>query len=130
MWALPKLLWWRDEGMLRDGARLAHQADVITANLVGHPVASDTSHALKTGYDLIGLRWPTEVLEKLKATGAVYESYSTAAEIDARNDARGRARQLGYDNFDRDLTDSTHREHLRTMLGDMVVAFLTSPTPS
>ncbi len=46
-----------------------------------------------------------EVLEKLKATGAVYESYSTAAEIDARNDARGRARQLGYDNFDRDLTD-------------------------
>jgi sugar (pentulose or hexulose) kinase len=50
---------------LRDGARLAHQPDVITANLVGRPVATDTSHALKTGYDLIGLRWPTEVLEKL-----------------------------------------------------------------
>ena len=65
MWALPKLLWWRDEGMLRAGARLAHQPDVITANLVGRPVATDTSHALKTGYDLIGLRWPTEVLEKL-----------------------------------------------------------------
>ncbi len=32
--------------------------------------------------------------------------------------------------FDRDLTDSTHREHLRTMLGDMVVAFLTSKAPS
>ncbi|KAA9110629.1 glutamate--tRNA ligase [Microbacterium rhizomatis] len=46
-----------------------------------------------------------EVLDKLKATGAVYESYSTAEEIDARNDAAGRARQLGYDNFDRDLTD-------------------------
>jgi sugar (pentulose or hexulose) kinase len=65
VWALPKLLWWRDEGMLRDGARLAHQPDVITANLVGRPVATDSSHALKTGYDLIGLRWPTEVLEKL-----------------------------------------------------------------
>ena len=64
-WALPKLLWWRDEGMLRDGARLAHQPDVITAHLVGRPVATDTSHALKTGYDLIGLRWPTEVLDKL-----------------------------------------------------------------
>jgi sugar (pentulose or hexulose) kinase len=51
--------------MLRDGARLAHQPDVITARLVGHPVATDSSHALKTGYDLIGLRWPTEVLEKL-----------------------------------------------------------------
>ncbi|WP_193598731.1 glutamate--tRNA ligase [Microbacterium sp. YJN-G] len=46
-----------------------------------------------------------EVIEKLKATGAVYESYSTAEEIDARNEANGRAKQLGYDNFDRDLTD-------------------------
>ncbi|MDE0545611.1 glutamate--tRNA ligase [Microbacterium sp. C7(2022)] len=46
-----------------------------------------------------------DVLEKLKATGAVYESYSTAAEIDARNEANGRAKQLGYDNYDRDLTE-------------------------
>ncbi|KAA9134919.1 glutamate--tRNA ligase [Microbacterium caowuchunii] len=46
-----------------------------------------------------------EVLEKLKASGAVYESYSTAEEIDARNAANGRAKQLGYDNYDRDLTD-------------------------
>jgi glutamyl-tRNA synthetase len=46
-----------------------------------------------------------EVLEKLVAAGAVYESYSTAEEIDARNEASGRAKQLGYDNFDRDLTD-------------------------
>jgi glutamyl-tRNA synthetase len=46
-----------------------------------------------------------EVLEKLIASGAVYESYSTAEEIDARNEANGRAKQLGYDNFDRDLTD-------------------------
>jgi glutamyl-tRNA synthetase len=46
-----------------------------------------------------------DVLTKLIATGAVYESYSTAEEIDARNEAAGRAKQLGYDNFDRDLTD-------------------------
>ncbi|MEV8266278.1 glutamate--tRNA ligase [Microbacterium sp. NPDC076911] len=46
-----------------------------------------------------------DVLEKLVAAGAVYESYSTAAEIDARNEAAGRAKQLGYDNFDRTLTD-------------------------
>jgi D-ribulokinase len=65
-WALPKLLWWRDQGLLRDGVRLAHQPDVITTCLVGRPVASDTSHALKTGYDLLGLRWPTEVLEELR----------------------------------------------------------------
>lgn len=46
-----------------------------------------------------------EVLEKLKASGHVYESFSNAEEIDARNDAAGRAKQLGYDNFDRTLTD-------------------------
>jgi len=46
-----------------------------------------------------------EVLDKLIAAGAVYESYSTAEEIDARNEANGRAKQLGYDNYDRDLTD-------------------------
>jgi glutamyl-tRNA synthetase len=46
-----------------------------------------------------------EVLDKLIAAGAVYESYSNAEEIDARNEANGRAKQLGYDNFDRNLTD-------------------------
>ena len=45
------------------------------------------------------------VLQRLIASGAVYESYSTGEEIDARNEANGRAKQLGYDNFDRDLTD-------------------------
>ncbi len=46
-----------------------------------------------------------DVLEKLKAAGAVYESFSTAEEIDARNEAAGRAKQLGYDNHDRHLTE-------------------------
>ncbi len=46
-----------------------------------------------------------EVLQKLIATGAVYESYSTPEEIDARNEANGRAKQLGYDNHDRTLTE-------------------------
>lgn len=45
------------------------------------------------------------VLDALIESGAVYESYSTAAEIDARNEAAGRAKQLGYDNYDRDLTE-------------------------
>ena len=45
------------------------------------------------------------VLQQLIASGAVYESYSTAEEIDARNEANGRAKQLGYDNYDRTLTD-------------------------
>ena len=46
-----------------------------------------------------------EVLDKLISAGLVYESFSTAEEIDARNEAAGRAKQLGYDNHDRDLTD-------------------------
>ena len=70
-WALPKLLWWRDRGLLRDGARLAHQPDVVTAGLVGRPVAADSSHALKTGYDLLAWRWPTDVLSTLRVDPAV-----------------------------------------------------------
>ena len=46
-----------------------------------------------------------EVLQRLIDSGAVYESYSTAEEIDARNKANGRATQLGYDNHDRHLSD-------------------------
>ena len=70
-WALPKLLWWRERGMLGSGARLAHQPDVITAGLVGHPVAADTSHALKSGYDLLARRWPTDVFDRLDVDLAV-----------------------------------------------------------
>jgi len=64
-WALPKLLWWRDKGLLGPDVRLAHQPDVVAARLVGHPVASDASHALKTGYDLIEDSWPADVLAGL-----------------------------------------------------------------
>ncbi|SDQ28353.1 glutamyl-tRNA synthetase [Leucobacter chromiiresistens] len=45
------------------------------------------------------------VIEQLVAGGYLYESFSTAEEIDARNIAAGRPKQLGYDNFDRDLTE-------------------------
>jgi len=46
-----------------------------------------------------------EVIEKLKASGHIYESYLTGEEIDERNKAAGRAVQLGYDNSERDLTE-------------------------
>ncbi len=45
-----------------------------------------------------------EVVEKLKASGHIYESYLTAEEIEARNEANGRAVQLGYDNSERELS--------------------------
>lgn len=47
-----------------------------------------------------------EVIEKLIASGHVYESYLTGEEIEQRNLANGRAKQLGYDNSERDLTES------------------------
>ena len=53
-----------------------------------------------------------EVIERLRAAGYLYESFSTAEEIDARNEENGRAKQLGYDNFDRNLTEE-QREAFR-----------------
>jgi len=70
-WALPKLLWWREQGALGPGVRLAHQPDVVAAGLVGRPVAADSSHALKTGYDLLALEWPREVFDRLDVDPAV-----------------------------------------------------------
>ncbi|WP_138275079.1 glutamate--tRNA ligase [Rhodoluna limnophila] len=46
-----------------------------------------------------------EVIEKLKASGHIYESYLTGEELDERNRANGRAVQLGYDNSERELTE-------------------------
>ncbi|MFM5904945.1 MAG: glutamate--tRNA ligase [Micrococcales bacterium] len=45
-----------------------------------------------------------EVIEKLKAAGHLYESFMTGEEIDERNKAEGRAVQLGYGNWERDLS--------------------------
>jgi sugar (pentulose or hexulose) kinase len=80
-WALPKLLWWRDQGLLRDGARLAHQPDVITTRLVGRPVAADSSHALKTGYDLLEECWPLDVLARLRLDPAVLPPVQRAGSV-------------------------------------------------
>jgi glutamyl-tRNA synthetase len=47
-----------------------------------------------------------DVLKRLVDAGEVYESYSTAAEIEERHRAAGRDPKLGYDNADRDLTEA------------------------
>ncbi len=59
-WALPKIL----DLDLTD-RHIVHSADFVAAHLVGHPVATDTSHALKTGYDLIADAWPAAAFDKL-----------------------------------------------------------------
>jgi sugar (pentulose or hexulose) kinase len=70
-WGLPKALWLL-EGLAGGpppasgavtasrpaAARVMHCADFIATRLVGEPVAADSSHALKSGYDLERLEWP------------------------------------------------------------------------
>ena len=64
--ALPRLLWLLRSGAGEGASRMMHQADFICARLAGEPVATDWSHALKTGYDLVNERWPEKVLERLE----------------------------------------------------------------
>lgn len=60
-WALPKIV----ALGVPPGHRVAHQADHVGARLAGHPVATDTSHALKSGFDLLSGTWPVDVLAAL-----------------------------------------------------------------
>src|SRR5690625_5405029 len=46
-----------------------------------------------------------DVIAKLKEAGHIYESLSTAEEISERHRAAGRDPQLGYDGYDRRLTE-------------------------
>ncbi len=47
-----------------------------------------------------------DIIEQLRASGHLYESFATGEEIEARNVAAGRDPKQGYDNFERDLTDA------------------------
>src|SRR5829696_7483156 len=64
--ALPKLLWLLRSGIGKGAARMMHSADFVASRLAGEAVATDWSHALKTGYDLVNERWPQEILERLE----------------------------------------------------------------
>lgn len=46
-----------------------------------------------------------KVIDTLKESGHIYESFSTPEEIEARNIAAGKDPKVGYDNFDRNLTE-------------------------
>jgi glutamyl-tRNA synthetase len=50
-----------------------------------------------------------DVVARLLAAGEVYEAYSTPEEVEARHLAAGRNPKLGYDNYDRDLTDEQRK---------------------
>jgi sugar (pentulose or hexulose) kinase len=70
-WALPKAVWLAAHHPPRPGDRIVHQADQLAAQLVGHPVATDTSHALKTGVDPVTVGWPAGVLAAVGLDPAV-----------------------------------------------------------
>ena len=52
------------------------------------------------------------VIEKLKASGHLYESYLSSEEIEARNIANGRPVQQGYDNSERNLSEAERAKYL------------------
>lgn len=78
-WALPKLVWLLRHGpgdlradLFAGRLRLLHCADFLAERLVGGPVATDWSHALKTGYDLDNQTWPHAVLDTLGLPAATF----------------------------------------------------------
>jgi sugar (pentulose or hexulose) kinase len=64
-WALPAMAWWNSVDHLTDQDVFVTQADVIHWYLAGSPVASDSSHTLKAGFDLDQLVWPNAVFDSL-----------------------------------------------------------------
>ena len=54
----------------------------------------------------------TDVARQLLDAGFAYESFSTPEEVAARHEAAGRHKALGYDGFDRDLTQEQRAAYL------------------
>lgn len=52
-----------------------------------------------------------DVIARLVDAGAAYESFSTPEEVEARHLAAGRNPKLGYDNYDRELTEEQRRAY-------------------
>ncbi len=65
-----KMLWLAECGQVPPGYRFAHQADCVTSKLVGGPVPSDSSHALKSGYDVVRCSWPENLEEIIGLRGS------------------------------------------------------------
>lgn len=52
-----------------------------------------------------------DVVRRLVEAGEAYESFSTAEEVEERHRAAGRDPKLGYDGFDRDLTEEQRQAY-------------------
>lgn len=73
-----------------------------------------------------------QVIQKLMDSGHIYESFLTGEEIEQRNIANGRPKQLGYDNSERELTaeqkqayrDEGRQPALRIRVPDQEITFV------
>lgn len=73
-----------------------------------------------------------QVIQKLMDSGHIYESFLTGEEIEQRNIANGRPKQLGYDNSERELTaeqkqayrDEGRQPALRIRVPDEEITFV------
>lgn len=73
-----------------------------------------------------------EVIQKLIDSGHIYESFLTGEEIEARNLATGRPKQLGYDNSERNLDEKQKQAYrndgrlpaLRVKVPDQEIRFV------
>lgn len=59
--ALGRIAWLRDN--MSGVTAIRHTPEVVGAHLTGAPVAADSSHALKSGYDALTGQWPDEVFD-------------------------------------------------------------------
>ncbi|MGW3473359.1 FGGY-family carbohydrate kinase [Saccharopolyspora sp. NPDC000995] len=77
---------------LPDGTALVcHTPDLIAWKLVGHPIATDSSHALKSGYDAVAGEWATEVFEALDVPDRLLPEVVRPTTVLGAVDARGAA---------------------------------------
>ncbi|MEU3766508.1 FGGY family carbohydrate kinase [Amycolatopsis keratiniphila] len=77
--ALGRIAWLA--GHVPDVAGIRHTPDLIAAELTGGPVATDWSHALKSGYDPLALEWPDDVFEALGVPSSLLPSVVAPATV-------------------------------------------------
>jgi D-ribulokinase len=66
-YGLPKIMWLKENrpALFEQARWFLHAADYINARLTGEAGVTDSSNALKTGFDLVDLRWPAFIEQDL-----------------------------------------------------------------
>jgi len=61
--AIGRIAWLREAAP--DAAGIKHTPELVGAKLLGETPATDSSHALKSGYDLLAHEWPADIFDRL-----------------------------------------------------------------